>query len=281
MHRKLTFLFLLVLLALPLATAAAQTQNDVIGFVNTGALNLRPIASATNNEPIAEIPRNYSIIVLGRTPDNTWYYVSYDPSGYTPLRGWVSGRYIVLSNGTLEMVPILGSESTTIYATGVINTGALNIRSVPGATNNIPVATLYQGSTLDIIGRSNDSAWLQIIYGYGDRIGWARSTYVTITSGSLQNAPIVSNYTQPHTPTPIATAQGIVNTGALNIRTVPHWWGNTPITFIYRNTPMTLIGRNADSSWYKVQLGNGVIGWARSRYVNVNTGNTAALPIVN
>ncbi len=278
MHRIRVLLFALVLLALPLTTVAAQ-NNDVIGVVNTGALNLRELATVQSGS-IAEIPQGYSVVLLGRTPENTWYYVSYDPNGYTPVRGWVAARYITITQGRLEQVSIFGSDGVRATAVGVINTGALNIRSIPVATNNVPIATLYQGTTLDIIGRNADSTWLQVRFGYGGHIGWARSRYVTLTSGApLVQLPITSDSTIPPTPVPTTSVQGVVNTGALNIRTVPRWWGNTPITFVYRSAPLTLIGRNSDSSWYQVRLADGTTGWARSRYVNLTTGNPGTLPI--
>ena len=68
------------------------------------------------------------------------------------------------------------------------------------------------------------------------------------------------------------------NTGALNIRTVPTWFNNTPIKYLLRNTSVNIIGRTGDSEWYRVSA-DGVIGWVRGKYVAITSGNVANAPI--
>lgn len=66
-----------------------------------------------------------------------------------------------------------------------------------------------------------------------------------------------------------AAAQGptaTVNTGALNIRSGPGI-GYSVVFSVYRGVSLTLLGRNADASWVRVSLSNGVTGWVNSRYI--------------
>ncbi len=57
-----------------------------------------------------------------------------------------------------------------------------------------------------------------------------------------------------------------VNTGALNIRSGPGI-GYGVVFSVYRGTALTLLARNADTSWVKVALSNGVQGWVNARYI--------------
>ncbi|MCC6798836.1 MAG: SH3 domain-containing protein [Anaerolineae bacterium] len=57
-----------------------------------------------------------------------------------------------------------------------------------------------------------------------------------------------------------------VNTGALHLRSGPGV--SYQVVFsVYRGTTLTLLGRNANTSWLKVALDNGVQGWVNRWYV--------------
>src|SRR5688572_8868609 len=61
---------------------------------------------------------------------------------------------------------------------------------------------------------------------------------------------------------PIAT----VNTGALHIRSGPGI-NYTVVFSVHRGTVLTLLARNANTSWLKIALDNGVQGWVSRPYV--------------
>ena len=69
---------------------------------------------------------------------------------------------------------------------------------------------------------------------------------------------------------PIAT----VNTGALHLRSGPAI-SYSVVFSVHRGTVLTLLGRNANTSWLKVALDNGVQGWVSRPYVYT------AFPLVN
>ncbi len=57
-----------------------------------------------------------------------------------------------------------------------------------------------------------------------------------------------------------------VNTGALNIRSGPGI-GYGVVFSVYRGVSMTLLARNADASWVRISLDNGIQGWVNSGYI--------------
>lgn len=57
-----------------------------------------------------------------------------------------------------------------------------------------------------------------------------------------------------------------VNTGALHLRSGPGV-SYTVVFSVYRGTALTLLARNANTSWLKVALDNGVQGWVSRPYV--------------
>lgn len=57
-----------------------------------------------------------------------------------------------------------------------------------------------------------------------------------------------------------------VNTGALNLRSGPGISYGVVFS-VYRGTVLTLLARNADASWVKVRLDNGIEGWVNSGYI--------------
>ncbi len=57
-----------------------------------------------------------------------------------------------------------------------------------------------------------------------------------------------------------------VNTGALHIRSGPGI-SYAVVFSVYRGTVLTLLARNADASWVKIRLDNGIEGWVNSNYI--------------
>jgi len=275
-HRLLWIVSLIVLLLVPSAFALAQNAT---GTVTAGALNLR--AQPTLTAPvITQLPNGARVGVVGRTESFTWYYVSTGSGA-----GWVSGAYLRVDFP--QNVPVLQTTppppvhpSPTpvppvhFDVIAVVNTGALNVRSVPSGFNNHPIGRLQRNDQVVVVGRTADNGWYQIQFGTG--LGWIDGDFTYLLQGSLSSVPVTNGGV---TPPPVATTRGYVNTGALNIRSVPDWRYNMPLTFVFRNTSMTLIGRTADSEWYQIQLDSGLIGWVRGRYLTVSQGNVFNLPV--
>ncbi len=168
----------------PVVTAPNLESEAFYGHVNTGALNIRPVASAVNNTPITTASRNERLGILGRTADNQWFKVRNSGN----IIGWVRSSYLSLPAGD-PVIPILSDGTTpSVQVTGYVNTGALNIRSVPSPTNNIPLRYILRNTSVSVVGRTGDSQWYQVTA--DGTTGWVRGKYITITNGNLSTTPI-------------------------------------------------------------------------------------------
>lgn len=177
----------------PITYMTSQQPIIAGGLVNTGALNIRPIPSPTNNVPLTYVLRNTPLTIFARNTDSSWVKVTTSNN----IQGWVRSKYVDVTSGDINAVPIL-TENNPIptpippasqnYAQGFVNTGALNIRSIPNPTNNVPIIFAYQNTTVHIIGRTGDSSWVNVAV--NGVLGWARSRYITVTSGNIADVPI-------------------------------------------------------------------------------------------
>jgi uncharacterized protein YgiM (DUF1202 family) len=108
-------------------TAPVAATGESNGRVSPAILNLRnaPNARAT---VIAELPQRSSLLIVGRSADNAWFYVQ------TPdaLSGWVSAAY-VQTDVALSSLPIVGVEQS---ASAGVSTNTTTSETV---TNPVPV----------------------------------------------------------------------------------------------------------------------------------------------
>ncbi len=263
-------LFIIVIISLFVAVGSTFAQTTVAtGTVTAYRLNVRtePSVSATR---IGTLSGGYAAGVIGRNSDSSWYQIILEGGS-----GWVSAYYLAVTNA--HTVPVTYGSQQAVVAGGLVNTGALNIRTVPSPINNIPITYVLRNTPLTIFARNADSTWVKVTTSTNIQ-GWVRSKYVSVTSGTIASLPIEGNPVPTPTPSPTGYAQGYVNTGALNVRTVPSPTNNIPITYILRNTNVNVIGRNVDSSWYQVSV-NTMTGWVRSRYITVTSGNVGNAPV--
>lgn len=265
---------LLVTLLGASAVVAAPPEQQIVttGVVTTGLLNVRS-APTVNGAVLYTLPIGSQVGVAGRNADTSWYQIV-----TTAGAGWVNATYLSVVDA--QRVPItVSSLPNTATASGYVNTGALNVRTVPSAVNNVPITNFPRSTRVSISGRSVDGQWYYVTV--GDTVGWMRGRYIVVDTGNVAELPVLTQEAPTSPPAGTVYATGTVNTGALNIRTVPSPFFNTPLFYVYRGTAMNIIGRNANSTWYQVSLpsqGN-TIGWVRSRYVQVTGGNPALAPV--
>ena len=254
-------IFLVLALFSMTTTHSALAQTKVAnGVVATGQLNVRSgpgIEYAVVTSVFSDAP----LAIYGKSGYNTWVQVG-TANGTT---GWVNSTYIVM-DVPLSGLPVVGGGGTTppppgqIPAVGVVNTGAVNVRSGPGY--NYPILTIaYQGYTVNLLGRTGDSAWAKVQMVDGTQ-GWinfgALDTTVPANSLPVTEAPV--------TP-PAGTAVGVVNTGQLNVRSGPGTeYGVT--ASVYNGHVVQLLGRNTFSTWLKVRLFDGQEGWVNAKYIS-------------
>jgi len=65
-----------------------------------------------------------------------------------------------------------------------------NVRSAPN-TNNTPVGNLQPGQQVQVLGRSPDNAWYQIVWN-GNQKAWVASDLLNIVTGDPTKIPVVS-----------------------------------------------------------------------------------------
>jgi hypothetical protein len=72
---------------------------------------------------------------------------------------------------------------------GVSRGAAVNVRGAP-STNNNPIGALAPGRQVEIIGKSPDNAWLQIIWDNNQK-AWVAQDLMSVVTGDPSQIPVV------------------------------------------------------------------------------------------
>ncbi len=146
-----------------------------------------------------------------------------------------------------------------------VNTPLLNIRSGPGANHTI-VDQVDKGQDMVVLGRSFDSAWLQVnVPGSGQ--GWASAYYLQV-SGSVAGLPVADTSTQQ------PKAYSITG---LNLRAGPGY--SFPVlSRVPRHADLVLLAQNINGLWAQVRRPDGQEGWVDVKYLKTSTA-VAGLPV--
>lgn len=160
--------------------------------------------------------------------------------------------------------------------TVVVDRDGVNVRLIPAIGAPL-VATVNAGSTFDILARSGDSQWVQVIV--GNQLGWIGTAVLAIISGDLNAAPVgdprtipwggfenpragITSVTSPYT--------GKLENSGLRVRSGPGIaypvLGNAP-----RYTIFPLLGKALNGAWLQVNF-EGTLGWVATEYVNIQQG---------
>jgi uncharacterized protein YraI len=142
----------------------------------------------------------------------------------------------------------------------------LNVRQGPGLGYTI-ISQLFRGQMLQLAGfRNADATWVKLILPDG-RQGWSYAGYLQST------VPISGLAVEGGGPTPVGGSTATVARAAyVNVRLGPGV-GYGVQASLSSGAAVELLGRNAASTWAKVRLTNGTIGWMNAYYLN------SALPI--
>ncbi len=250
---------------LPVLDNSTTTPPGATAVVNTGALNIRSGPGPEFNA-LTSVPFGTNLSLIGRNQNASWAKVRLS----TGVEGWVNTSYIV-SNVAITSLPIVDGSSNV--PAGTVNTGALNVRSGPGVSFSV-LEVVYQGTRVNLLGRTADSSWVQIQTPKGTT-GWVNATLLQ-TNVPITNLPVVGGTTPP----PPVTTNAVVTTGALNVRSGP----GLPfpvVTTVYNGNGLLLIGRSATAvtpPWVQVRLENGLVGWVNANFIFTNV-PLANLPV--
>lgn len=161
----------------PIGTTNPLPTGGATAIVITGLLNVRNIPDPVGGDILTKIPRGTVVSVIGRLADNSWYQVQ--TNGIT---GWLSGRYVAVSNAHLIPVVTPNSVSTpmpNLPATGFALTARFNLNIRRGAGVNFGIiGRLPAGQSAQILARNNSNTWWYI--NYNGVIGWVNGSFVNL-----------------------------------------------------------------------------------------------------
>lgn len=256
--------------SLPLADSPAAPEPPVP--VAPGAVLSLRSGPGFNYPVTGSVYQGLQVTAVGRNADSTWLKVLLSDG----QEGWIGSQYVQLAI-PVGNLPVMDGSTTTPTSTATpvpsansatIASGAVNVRSGPGIGYGV-VAAASQGQTVTMLARNSISTWVKIQLPTGTQ-GWVNATLLS-TSASINSLPVED--------VPTLSTSGLVNTAALNVRSGPGLtYGVTAV--IYQGQGVALIGRNADSSWVKIRLNNGVVGWVNAAYIQTAT-TLNSLPITN
>lgn len=155
--------------------------------------------------------------------------------------------------------------------------GGLRLREAPDTDAPI-LAHLDPLTALDVIGRTEEGAWVQVVGPQGS-LGWVTSEHLQFSINVAQMPVTFATLTPTPTPTPVrptetatpsegAGAQVKADGGGLNLRASPGT--AAPIlTTLAALTPLTVVGRTENNAWLEVVTPVGNHGWVLARFVDV------------
>jgi len=165
----------------PASTPAAPSSSVTI--LTPYQVNLRA-APNQGADVVAVVPFNRLLTAVGRNAGNNWLQVSYEGT-----RGWVAAWIVPIVGDPLTL-PVT-SPSTDYAVTYQLPITAkalvdLTIRSGPDAITAV-LGTLPANTEVELLARSEDSAWVKI--NYNDTEGWI-TAWPLIASADLNNLTI-------------------------------------------------------------------------------------------
>jgi hypothetical protein len=99
----------------------------------------------------------------------------------------IRGLVPVLASGTAQTTATAASTGTPVHFTALVNQFP-NVHASPGTDSRIIGPPLQNGSMVNVIGRTSDSAWLQVMLPDGST-GWSSASYLTV-SGGVSSVPV-------------------------------------------------------------------------------------------
>jgi uncharacterized protein YraI len=170
----------------------------------------------------------------------------------------------VLAEAHLSWERIGSAANTGGAPIASVTTYYLNVRQGPGLGYAI-ISRLTRGQMAQLAGfRNADATWVKVNLPDG-RQGWSYAGYLQ------SSVPIASLAVEGGQPTPVGGSTATVARAAyVNVRLGPGV-GYRVQTSLPSGTTVELLGRNAASTWAKVRLTSGTVGWMNAYYLNSAT----------
>jgi uncharacterized protein YraI len=199
------------------ATASPPPSPAPGGQVAPGRTGLRLRSQPTENSRILRNLQELTpVTIIGRTADNQWLSVITNAGD----GGWVIASYIELSvdintipvidaSQQVAALPEIGAGGSGVAAQVIAEGDGLRLRALP-STNAAILTTLPELTPVDILGRTQDNAWLQVRTP-NNSVGWVMSQYLQV-GGSLDLVPIPA---EASVPTPVSfSAPSVASVGS-------------------------------------------------------------------
>jgi uncharacterized protein YgiM (DUF1202 family) len=156
-----------VISSLPVADAPPAPGPTAI--VASGGANVRS-GPGTGYSVLAVLHNGDSVTLLARNSATTWVKVRTAAA----VEGWLNAS-LLYANLAINSLPVI--DVPTLYQTATVASGALNVRYGPGTGYGI-ITVLSGGQTVEMIGRTADSTWVQVRLNNG-WVGWVSSALIT------------------------------------------------------------------------------------------------------
>ncbi len=245
---------LLILMAGGPLAAQEETPEEVTAeitaVVATGRLNVRDSPVFLLGRILTQVFHGESYPVVGRNLEGTWAQL--DIEGDT---GWVNARFINAPG--LQDAPLGASAAAGGVINARVRTGGLNVRDFPHHQYGLVLTQVFNNSIWSVTGRNEDASWAQL--DIDGESGWVNARY--LLAPKLAEAPALE--TDPET----LPVNAQVDTGRLNARDIPNFFGGEIVTKLWRDEEYAVLGRNFDSSWAQLDI-DGEPAWVNARYLD-------------
>ncbi len=205
------------------------------GEVTASSLNVRS-GPSTSYSIIGGLSKGQNV-TISESKDG-WHKIEYKNK-----EGWTSGKYISIKSSDDNSTP---STSKKLKATA-----GLNVRS-GGSTQYDKVGYISKGGTVEMLGVAS-SGWYKVKLSNGV-VGYASNDYLVEVNSSSGDSNTDNN-----------TNEKLVSVANLNVRSGPST-SNSIIGIVYKGESVEVIERTT-SSWYKVKLSSGKVGYCSAKYL--------------
>ena len=141
------------------------------------------LAETPGGKVLARLPAGIRLGILDQSANGSWLKVQYQPDPDAEAQtGWVRADHLAIF-ADLEDLPknveqvTTNETSVTGLGAATVNANRLNVRAGPGTDQQI-VDVLSRGDQIQLIGRSDNSEWLQVQLADGET-GWVAARWST------------------------------------------------------------------------------------------------------
>ena len=231
---------------------------EKIGEVTVSALNIRS-GPSTSYKVIGSLKKGNTVTIT--STQSGWYKIKYGSK-----TGWVSGQYVKIKSSSNSNNN--ASNNSTTSSKKLVATAGLNVRS-GGSTKYKVIGYIKKNETVENIGVSS-TGWYKVKLSDGT-IGYASNKYLkeintsSESSSNNTNSSTDNNNTDNNSNNNATVIETLVATANLNLRRGPST--SYGILGVINKGDKVSVIEHTISTWYKVKLSNGKIGYCSSKYL--------------